>query len=57
MSVFLSVLVSSIVKTTEPTLIKFAPNSYFWVIVLARVIIRKFENQPLFKKNKPKTNL
>lgn len=42
MSVFVSVLVSSIVKTTEPTLIKFAPNSYFWVIVLALVIILKF---------------
>lgn len=41
MSVLVSVLVSSIVKTTEPTLIKFAQNSYFRVIVLARVIILK----------------
>lgn len=41
MSVFVSELVSSIVKTTEPTLIKFAPNSYFLAIVLARVIIWK----------------
>lgn len=41
MSVFVSVLVSSSVKTPQPTLIKFAPNSYFRVIVLARVIILK----------------
>lgn len=42
MSVFVSVLVSSSVKTTEPTYFdQIAPNSYFRVIVLERVIILK----------------